>query len=624
MSSRLKVLSALFIPLALAGCNFPGLAPAGTPPTAQTAATTPAAPTDPGQVAAVETNLALGAPVTATAFLPGFEPEKAVDGIDALDVDNWWSAGAGPPQNIQIDLGIPADVVRIRLVASQSPAGETLHLVLGRRPGDSQNITLGQLAGETADGHEFILTAGGPWHGIRYIIVQTIQSPSWVAWREIEVFGLPSEPFAAVEPTATASQAEPSEPADLIFTNADILTMDFNQPQAEAIAIRGDRVLAVGPTDEVLSHRGSATQVIDLGGRTIAPGFIDSHSHRIGDRWLYGYGDERPEAVIREAIAGGWTGLHELFVSPDRLDELAGLAEGGALPIRVSMYLTMNYHHDRDDWWTAYTPLQSYGPYLQIAGLKITLDQEWGETVFFNQAQLTDMITFAADRGWQVAVHAFTPETDLMTLNAYETAIVAHPDEDFRFRLEHIGVITDEGIQKMAYLEVLGSIQFVNTTGFILDESFRRVFPEEMWPLVARWRDLIEAGVLLIGNTDAPWCCTPWRNPDMPVSTAPVMEALHHAVTRSTNFGLEPEPWQLAQAITVAEALEMLTIRGAYAAHQEDDLGSLTPGKYADLVILSANPLDVPVEAIPGIEVLLTMIGGEVAFCPPGQGEICP
>jgi hypothetical protein len=625
--AKVKSFSSLAVLLMLLGCNFPGLGPAtptGDPTPTGIPGAAPDAPTEPTPIAAVETNLALNAPVTATAFLSGFEPEKAVDGIDALDVDNWWSAGAEAPQNIAIDLGRPSDINRIRLVVSQSPPGETLHLVLGRRPGETENVTLGQLAGETADGEELVLTAETPWRGIQTVIVQTIKSPSWVAWREIEVFGVPSQPFAAVEPTPTVAPTEPATPADLIFTNAVILTMDFNQPVAEAIAIRGDRILAVGSTEEVLAFQGAATQVIDLAGRTVTPGFIDSHTHRIGDRWLYGYGDQGPEQVIQEAIAGGWTGLHELFVNPDRLDELAGLAEGDALRIRVSMYLTMNYHFDRDDWWTAHEPLQSFGPYLQIAGLKITLDQEWGETVFFNQAQMTDMVTFAADRGWQVAVHAFTPETDLMTLNAYEAALLAHPETDFRFRLEHIGVITDEGIQRMAALGVIGSVQFNNTTGYITDESFRRVFPEELWPLVAPWRDLIEADILLIGNTDAPWCCTPWRNPDMPSTTATVMEALYHAVTRSTTFGLEPEPWQLAQAVSVAEALEMLTIRGAYAAHQDQDVGSLAPGKYADLVILSANPLDVTAEEIPGIEVLLTMIAGRVEYCPPGQGEICP
>ena len=625
--AKVKSLSSLAVLLMLLGCNFPGLAPAtptAVPTPTGTPGAAPAAATQPVPIAAVETNLALNAPVTATALLPGFEPEKAVDGIDTLDIDNWWSAGAEAPQNIAIDLGGPSDISRIRLVVSQAPAGETLHLVLGRRPGSSDNITLGQLAGKTADGQELFISTDLPWSGIQTIIVQTIQSPSWVAWREIEVFGVPGERIAEIEPTATDETAEPSEAADLIFTNAVILTMDFNRPEADAIAIRGDRILAVGTGEEALAYRGSNTQVIDLAGRTVTPGFIDSHTHRIGDRWLYGYGDQGPEQVIQEAIAGGWTGLHELFVSPDRLDELAGLAAGDALRVRVSMYLTMNYHFDRDDWWTVFEPLQSFGPYLQIAGLKITLDQEWGETVFFNQAQMTDMVTFAADRGWHVAVHAFTPETDLMTLNAYEAALLAYPETDFRFRLEHIGVITEEGIQKMAELGVIGSVQFNNTTGYITDESFRRVFPEEMWPLVTPWRDLIETGVLLIGNTDAPWCCTPWRNPDMPSTPATVMEALYHAVTRSTTFGLEPEPWQLAQAVTAAEALEMLTIRGAYAAHREAELGSLAPGKYADLVILSANPLDAAAEEIPGIEVLLTMIGGRVEYCPPGQGEICP
>jgi predicted amidohydrolase YtcJ len=256
--------------------------------------------------------------------------------------------------------------------------------------------------------------------------------------------------------------------------------------------------------------------------------------------------------------------------------------------------------------------------------LKISLDQEWGETVFFDQAGLTDMVLFAADRGWQIATHAYTPATDLMILNAYEAAILAHPDEDVRYRLEHIGVITDEGIQKMAELGVIGSVQFIGPARYVLEEAFIENIPQELWPLVARWRDLIDAGVLLVGNVDAPWCCTPWLDLNLPVTTGTVMTAIYEAATRQTYDGREPEPFQLSQVLTVAEALEMLTIRGAYAGHQENDLGSLTPGKYADLVVLSANPLDVPVEEILQIEVLLTMIGGQVEFCPPGQGEICP
>ena len=571
-----------------------------------------------------EINLALFAPVSAENSLPGFGPEKIVDGIEAIDADNWWSAGDYAPQRIEIDLGVPSDIVRIRLIASQSPDGETLHLVLGRREGSIENVTLGQLAGNTVDGQEFILNASSTWTGIRYVIVQTVKSPSWVAWREVQVFGKPgSAGSQEIAPEATAGPRQLIA-ADLVFVNGNILTMDPNLPQAEAIAIKGDRIIAVGSVDEMQLYISDDTRVVDLAGWTVTPGFIDSHSHRIGDRFLYGFGDQGPEQVIQDAIEGGWTSLHELFVFQDRLDELQRLSEADALRVRVSAYLTMNFHYDRDDWWTAYTPLQQFGPGLQIAGLKITLDQEWGETVFFNQQQMTEMVGFAADRGWQIATHAFTPATDRMALNAYGEALARYPDADFRYRLEHVGVIDDEGIQQMADLGVLASVQFTNTSKYIEDESFKKYIPQAQWPLVSRWRDMINAGVLLIGNTDSPWCCTPWRDPNSPITTGTVMDAIYQAVTRVPFDGREPEPFQVAQVLTVAEALELLTIRGAYAAHQEAVLGSLTPGKYADLVVLSADPLRVPVDEIPDIEILLSVIGGRTEYCPPGQVEICP
>lgn len=621
LNARRKLSPLLFLLLA---CSF--LSPQAEPPTPgpapqATAEEQPTAPPTQGGNEQAGPNLALNASVSASQSLPGYGPEKAVDGIAAPEGDSLWNSGGSAPQWIEIDLGAAYDVTRIRLVASQDPAGEVLHLVLGRRPGETETITIGQIAGAAQDQQEFILSAGGPWNGIRTIIVQTFKSPSWVAWREIEVFGAPAGASAA--PTTEPGPA-PLVAADLIFTGANILTMDPDLPQAAAIAIKGDKILAVGTDAEVLHFRGDGTRVIDLAGWTILPGFIDSHTHRIGDRWLYGYGEQGPEQVIQEAIEGGWTSLHEMFVHQDRLHELTALAAAGVLRVRVSMYLTMNFHYDRDDWWTAYQPLQQYGPNLQIAGLKITLDQEWGETVFFDQAQLTGMVRFGADRGWQIATHAFTPQTDLMILNAYAAAIADHPEEDFRFRLEHIGVINDEGIQKMAELGVLGSVQFLNTAKFVEDATFIEYIPEAQWPLVSRWRDLIDAGVLLVGNVDAPWCCTPWRTGSGPSYTAEAMDAVYQAVTRTTYDGRVPEPWQASQVLSVAEALELLTIRGAYAAHQEHWLGSLEPGKFADLVVLSADPLAVPAEQIPGIEILMTMIAGRAEYCPPGQVEICP
>ncbi len=91
--------------------------------------------------------------------------------------------------------------------------------------------------------------------------------------------------FAATTWSAAPSQAPPSPPptaADLVLTNGRILTMDATRPDAEAIAVRGDRIVALGTIAEMAKHRGPATEVIDLQGQLVVPGFIESHGHFAG------------------------------------------------------------------------------------------------------------------------------------------------------------------------------------------------------------------------------------------------------------------------------------------------------------------------------------------------------
>ena len=68
-------------------------------------------------------------------------------------------------------------------------------------------------------------------------------------------------------------------PADLILTNGHLVTVDSSQPEAEAVAITGDRILAVGTDAEIDRYRGPDTQVIDLEGKTVVPGLVDAHLH---------------------------------------------------------------------------------------------------------------------------------------------------------------------------------------------------------------------------------------------------------------------------------------------------------------------------------------------------------
>jgi Cellulase (glycosyl hydrolase family 5)/F5/8 type C domain len=143
---------------------------------------------DPCQTATfdfIENNVALGKSVRASSALPGEPKENAVDGTPAD-----WGAGASPPQWIQIDLGQATTVKEFRLVVQQTPNGSTVHrLYAGDQPDNLRLIHT--FDGVTQDGQTLTFTPDQPLQGVRYVRVVTESSPSWVAWKEIEVIAAP-------------------------------------------------------------------------------------------------------------------------------------------------------------------------------------------------------------------------------------------------------------------------------------------------------------------------------------------------------------------------------------------------------------------------------------------------
>lgn len=192
---------------------------------------------------------------------------------------------------------------------------------------------------------------------------------------------LPSTPYF---PPSTSSP-DSSEQADVIFTNAIIITMDDAHPTAEAVAILGDRIVAVGTNEDVLNYRGDNTIMINLEGRAVTPGFIDSHTHRITQRFKWEFSTVEEAAL--EALSQGWTGLTELAVDENQFNELREAAEQGNLRVRVNAYLTANTFSGETlpEWYNAYQPRQQFGPYLRIAGLKIFIDGNSGRTLYWEQ-----------------------------------------------------------------------------------------------------------------------------------------------------------------------------------------------------------------------------------------------
>jgi hypothetical protein len=129
-------------------------------------------------------NLAYHKLVRFSTALPSNSGELAVDG----NPDTWWSAGAMAPQWIEVDLGATHNIQSIRLLTSQYPSGLSVHKIRGKGAGPQDlYIVLHTFEGITTDVQALSFTPVQPWQGIRYLRIETLDSPSWVAWREIEI-----------------------------------------------------------------------------------------------------------------------------------------------------------------------------------------------------------------------------------------------------------------------------------------------------------------------------------------------------------------------------------------------------------------------------------------------------
>jgi predicted amidohydrolase YtcJ len=180
--------------------------------------------------------------------------------------------------------------------------------------------------------------------------------------------------------------------------------------------------------------------------------------------------------------------------------------------------------------------------------------------------------------------------------------------------------ISDEQLARLAERGIIASIQLNLPTGLEDELALRRFLAREPEAWVTRWRDLVEAGVPVIGNSDFP--AIDMEEIDGPPPGSPIR--LLYRATRAGLPGERPAPaWMLDQALTVEQAMRLMTSNAAYATFEEDSRGSLAPGKLADLVILSSNPFAVSLEELLDVEVLATMVGGRFEWCKPGYEWLC-
>lgn len=203
-------------------------------------------------------------------------------------------------------------------------------------------------------------------------------------------------------------------------------------------------------------------------------------------------------------------------------------------------------------------------------------------------------------RGFQVNVHAIGDRGNRIVLDAFDSALRKIPTADHRFRIEHAQVISPEDIPRFARLGVIPSMQATHQTSDMRWAEVR-VGPQRIRGAYA-WRSLLNTGVVVPNGTD------------FPVEEVNPLLTFHAAVTRQDPANWPEGGWYPDQKMTRQEALQSMTIWPAYAGFQETVLGSLTPGKYADFVILDRDIMRVPATEILATRVVSTWIGGKRVY----------
>jgi predicted amidohydrolase YtcJ len=458
---------------------------------------------------------------------------------------------------------------------------------------------------------------------------------------------LPETPTAGPKPSPSASPtsppetpAPPSEPspstalADVVFHNGSILTMETEQPEAQALAIQGESILAVGSEEEILALRGPRTQVVDLQGRALMPGFVDAHTHILASPDQYG---TDLEGIQDLALMYGITTLANVSVSPGLLERIQALEQEGKLRIRTSVYMsfTDNCGDLMGEWYRDYAPTREPGEMLRIGGVKIFSDGgscggpavsfEYPNGVgqgdlFFTPEEMDRIVASVHADGYQLAIHALGDRAIEQVQNAIAAALDGQPNT-MRHRIEHNGVLRPDLMPRYSEIGIVPLIfgEYPMCVGSGAGRRYRYVVPVEYqtweWP----WRELLDA------NPGLPFA---WHGDDPPIPPLDPIIDLYGFVTRGgiaeDGSICEPPDWFAANAITVEEALRIMTMGSAYALFRDEEVGSLEPGKLADLIVLSENPVTVNPDHIKDIKVLATMVGGRVEYCAPGHEILCP
>ena len=312
----------------------------------------------------------------------------------------------------------------------------------------------------------------------------------------------------------------------------------------------------------------------------------------------------------------GLTGIHDAGAGRRTIDLYEELAGSGTLSVRtyamisgdssaIAHYFARGPQSALHDGrlWIRSVKLYSDGALgSRGAALLDPYNDEPGHSglLVTAPARIQQIAELGLRRGFQINTHAIGDRGNRVVLDAYAAALRAVPVSNHRFRVEHAQILAPDDIPRFAELDVIPSMQAVHQTSDMYWAG-NRLGDTRLLGAYA-WRSLLDTGMPVPNGSD------------FPVEAVNPLLSFHAAFTRQDASNFPVGGWFPAQRMTREEALESMTIWPAYAAFQEDVLGSLTPGKYADFVVLDQDIMRVAPESVLATKVLATYVGGKAVY----------
>ncbi len=356
-------------------------------------------------------------------------------------------------------------------------------------------------------------------------------------------------------------------------------------------------------------------------------GVFRETAQRLVSRGMSHYLDERtPEQIdaeqrkivelaAQECLSKGITSFHDAGSSFGTIDLFKEFAEQDKLGLRLYVMVRVA-NEELKERLSEYKIMGLGNNHLTVRSIKRSIDGALGphgawllepysdlpSSTGLNTSTVEDVretARMAIENDFQLCVHAIGDRANRETLNIFEEAFKVHPEKkDLRWRIEHSQHLHPDDIPRFSQLGVIASMQGVHCTSdgpYVLKRLGEKRAEEGAYV----WQKLMKSGAIICNGTDAP------------VEDVDPIACYYATVSRKMKDGTVFYP---DQRLSREETLRSYTTNGAYAAFQEDILGSLTTGKLADITVLSKDIMTVPEDEILEAEVLYTIVGGKIIY----------